>query len=287
MKFANVSFPNSITLAGLLMASALSLQAKAETIDCTAITSLPYVIATQGVYCLNGNLSTSMTSGNAITINTNNVTIDLNGFKLGGLGAGDDTATNGIYAYQRKNITIKNGIIRGFLFGIFLSDVSPYTASSGHVITNILADQNTYRGITVEGLGATVSHNTVVDTGGSSTAFNEAFGIAVLGPSVKVVNNDISTTTAQSTSAAWGIYLYAADYGLVQNNTVTDTVSPSSSGFAIWISSSTGVFARNNNLANADNGITFATSTGKYFNNLTFDVGTPFSGGTPIGGNNN
>ena len=64
-------------------------------------------------------------------------------------------------------------------------------------------------------------------------------------------------------------------------------VSQSGTSAAIYIADSSGVFFRNNNLANADNGLLFSVSTGKYFNNFTFDVTTPFTGGTPIGGNNN
>jgi hypothetical protein len=39
-------------------------------------------------------------------------------------------------------------------------------------------------------------------------------------------------------------------------------------------------------LARADRGIEFLASTGKYRDNLTFDVTTPFSGGTDAGNNN-
>ena len=76
------------------MASVFPTSTQAETIDCTAITSPPYVIATQGVYCLTGNLSTSITTGSAIEIQANNVTLDLNGFKLGELVAGATNYTN-------------------------------------------------------------------------------------------------------------------------------------------------------------------------------------------------
>jgi len=287
MNYANFSLPHLLISTGLLMASVCTLPARAETIDCTAITSLPYVIATQGVYCLTGNLSTSMTSGNAITINTNNVTLDLNGYKLGGLGAGDGTQTNGIYANQKKNITIKNGIVRGFYRATYLLDDFPYTNSSGHVITGILADQNTHVGIQIDGLGNTVSHNTVVDTGGS-TVSDIALGITVRGSGAKVVNNTIATTTAQNTAYADGISLTNSDYSLIQNNTITDTITDTGQSAAIYMASSTGVFLRNNNLAVADFGLTFSlSSTGKYFNNLTFDVATPFTGGTAIGSNNN
>ena len=43
------------------------------------IDSLPATITTQGTWCLRGDLATSVTSGNAITIATNNVTIDCMG----------------------------------------------------------------------------------------------------------------------------------------------------------------------------------------------------------------
>ena len=61
------------------------------------VTSLPAVITTQGTWCLTADLATAMTSGVAITIATNNVTIDCNNFKLGGLSAGVDTTTIGIF----------------------------------------------------------------------------------------------------------------------------------------------------------------------------------------------
>ena len=276
-----------VSLSLCLMASAWALPTGAETTDCGSITSLPYIITAQGIYCLTGNLSTSMTTGNAIEIQTNNVTLDLNGYKLGGLGAGDATQATGIYAYQRKNITIKNGIVRGFFVGIMLFDEPPYNTSAGNVVTDILADQNTVGGIAVYGLGNTVSHNTVVDTGGS-TVSSQAGGVYVYGSGARVVNNEISTTTAQGGSLASGVFLNGANYCLVQNNTVTDTIKDTGDSYAIYIVNTNGIFLRGNNLAHADNGLYFyAGSTGKYFNNLTFDVATPFTGGIPIGPNNN
>lgn len=269
-----------------LLIAALSMSAHAETSDCTPITSLPYTISVQGIYCLTGNLSTSITSGAAIEIQNNNVTIDMNGYKLGGLGAVDGTQATGIYAYQRKNVTIKNGIVRGFYVGIGLEDDPPYTSSSGHVVENIFADQNTYLGIGTEGLGNTVRDNTVVDTGGSTLSVN-ADGIAVGGSGAKIANNAMSTTVAQDTGYSVGIYPAATDYSLVQNNTVTDTLRGTWPSYAISVGSSTGVFLRNNNLSNADYGVYMVGASGKYFNNLTYDIVTPFTGGTPVGSNNN
>ena len=211
----------------------------------------------QGVYCFTGDLATAMTSGNAINIETNNVVLDLNGFKLGGLAAGTGTFALGIHANNRQNLTIKNGTIRGFSGGILLQDSG---ASQGHIVEDIRADQNTLVGIDVRGSGNIVRNNQVVATGGT-TAFGvnvSAVGIRVFGAGPRVLNNDVITTVKQGTGIARGIFLDSVTGGLLVNNRITV----------------------------ADKGIDFAGSDGKYRDNVTFDVTTPFSGGTNIGNNN-
>ena len=195
------------TLLVLLALVFSAASAQAETVNCTHVTALPAVITVQGIYCFTGNLSTSMTSGNAIDIQTTNVVLDLNGFKLGGLAAGLGTTTVGIHALSRQNITIKNGTIRGFLEGIFLDTVA--LASQGHIVEDIRADQNTSIGIDVRGLGNIVRNNQLVATGGT-TNFGpnaDATGIAVVvGQSTRVLNNDVMNVTKQGTGTARGIY---------------------------------------------------------------------------------
>ncbi len=75
--------------------------ARAEVTDCQEILSVPVVITTQGVHCFKSDKASSATSGNMIDIQTNNVTIDLNGFKLGGSAAGAGTFATGIIAFDR------------------------------------------------------------------------------------------------------------------------------------------------------------------------------------------
>ena len=256
----------------------------AETIDCTAITTLPTVITVQGIYCLTGDLATSMASGSAIEIQTNNVTIDLNGWKLGGLAAGAGTLTNGIYAYQRKNITIRNGTIRGFLYGISLFDFSPYTASQGHLIEDIRADKNTYNGIEIRGRGSIVRRNQVVDTGGSTVA-NFAYGIHLYGPGVRALNNDISGTAATA-SDAYGLYLHAVNGAVAEGNRIDDVSSGTGSTFGVYNWFSSNVLLRGNSITNSDYGTYYNGSTGKYKDNLTSNVSAPFLGGIDAGGNN-
>ena len=246
--------------ASLLVLLALVLivaPAQAETTNCTAITSLPAVITVQGIYCFTGHLNTAITTGDAIDIRTNNVIVDLNGFKLGGLAAGPGTFANGIHASDRQNITIKNGTIRGFFAGIRLQAPG---ASQGHVVEDIRADQNTYIGIQVSGAGNIVRNNQVVATGGTTCcgANADAFGIRAFGNGPRVINNDVIHTFKQGTGSAEAIRLVTVTGGLAVNNRITE----------------------------ADRGIHYFTSTGKYRDNVTFDVTTPYTGGTNIGNNN-
>ena len=261
----------------------------AETIDCTAITTLPTVITVQGIYCFTGDLATSIVMGAAIEIQTNNVTIDLNGWKLGGLAAGAGTMATGIYADQRKNITLKNGTVRGFWQGILLQDVSPFTTSQGHLIEDIRVDKNTWTGIRVRGRGNIVRRNQVVDTGGT-TLMTYAYGIEFNGPGGRVLNNDIIGTAASDTGIAHGLLLKTANGAVLEGNRIDDVSSGSGATYGMYIWVSSDVLIRGNSITSADNGIYYGAasggSTGKYMANLTSNVTTPFFGGTAVGTNN-
>ena len=161
-----------------------------ETTLCNAyITALPYTISTQGHYCFDRNLATGITSGAAITINTDFVVLDLNNFKLGGGSAGPATTTAAIYAANRSNITVRNGNIRGFAYGILIEGTNNLSAKNITVENNVL-DGNLVSGITVFGTTYSIRNNQVNNTGGSTstTAFNcivngpITTGISDLGP---------------------------------------------------------------------------------------------------------
>ena len=66
-------------LAATLLAPA---PGRAETFHhCTGfIDAVPAVLATQGVWCLRQDLATALNTGQIISIQTNNVTIDCNGY---------------------------------------------------------------------------------------------------------------------------------------------------------------------------------------------------------------
>jgi parallel beta-helix repeat protein len=199
------------------------------------IGSLPATISTQGVWCLKSDLATSIASGQAITIATNNVTLDCNGFKLGGLVAGPETRTTGVLASNQSNVTIRNCSIRGFLYGITLSN------GSGHVVANNRFDANTATAIRVTLADAVdVRGNFVANTGGSFNADNhEARGITVdLGQGALVRDNFISTVSPHTTlwpnASAIGISITSPD-SVVEGNRVANIVS-GAGGSSIGIS---------------------------------------------------
>src|SRR2546430_14558639 len=232
--------------------------AQAETTNCIPITEVPTVITVQGIYCFTQHWNTSITTGNAIEIQTNNVILDLNGFKLGGLAAGPGTGTRGIYALDRQNITIKNGTVRGFYRGILLHD-SGGDASQGHVVEDIRADQNTFIGIQVNGRSSLIRNNQVVATGGTTFFGGNAYayGIAIDRTGPRVLNNVVIATQKQGPGTAYGI---------------------------IFSSNGSGGLAVNNRITNADVGIEYlgGTTAGKFRDNLTTGVptATRFVGGT-------
>ena len=258
---------------------------QAETTECTVINTLPYVINIQGIYCLKGDLATNMTSGNAVTVNTNNVVIDLNGHKLGGQAAGPNTFANGIYAYQRLNITVRNGTVRGFRTGVAL-DGGDFTLSQGHLVEGIRADVNTVGGITVVGRGNIIRNNQVVDTGGGNYG---AKGILIYGPGNRVINNDVYETVGKTGSYGYdsaGIDIWYGDGSVVENNRIGNSVL-SSDSCGVDIYDSANVLVANNRITTMANGIDYrGGSTGKYRGNLTSGVTTPFTGGTDAGDNN-
>ncbi len=280
-----------LIFAFVFAALAFTAPAQAETTNCTAIPTLPYTISTQGVYCLTAHLSTNSTSGNAITINTSNVILDLNGFKLGGLAAGLGTTANGIFAAQRQNITIKNGTVRGFYRGIFLDDAPPYTTSQGHVIEDIRADQNTLSAIRIYGNGNIIRNNQVVATGGTTVngANTNAYGITAYGPGSRVLNNDVTDVAAQGTSWAFGIDLYvgSGSSSVVAGNRVDNLTSPGGSRNGIYLTGGGDNSVKDNILSGTQYGIYFASpATGVYMNNLVRGASFPYTGGTAAGTTN-
>ncbi|QDH71416.1 right-handed parallel beta-helix repeat-containing protein [Marilutibacter alkalisoli] len=265
-----------------------SLARAAESYDnCTGfISSLPATISTQGTWCLNKDLSTGVTSGSAITVNTNNVTLDCNHFKLGGLAAGLGTTATGIRADTRQNLTVRNCNIRGFQTG-----VAAVGNGSGHLVENSKFDKNTHTAIDVRGDGNLVRNNIVIDTGGG-TGNPEANGIHGQG-NTDIRNNQVDGVigTGGSNTTVYGIRLTGGHGAAVGQNVVRNTV-PTGTGLARGIYTSNGlkIFLDDNRVSlpsplAGSQGYRCNSSNGALRNSTSWGFATANSGCLDDGGN--
>lgn len=196
-----------------------------ESLQCTTITSVPITISAAGSYCLTGDLTTSATT--AITIQADNVVLDLNNHTLRGPGG---SGSNGIYANQHRGLRIHNGTLRGFANAINIDDHnSPFTyggVSSRHEV-NDLHVEGAYTGITVIGSYSSVHDNIVIDSAqiGIFTATISGAGSGAVNVLANQIFNTGSTT---ATNSVYGIY--AGGMGsLIQNNVVANLRGPTGS----------------------------------------------------------
>jgi parallel beta-helix repeat protein len=196
--------------------------------NCTGfIDSLPATIGAQGVWCLRKDLSTANTSGDAITINANNVIIDCNDFKIGGLAAGNISQTIGIHAVNRQNATVRHCNVRGFHHGIHFHD------GAGHLVEDNRLDNNLYVGIFVSGDNNRVRRNAVYDTGGAVGGVSHSpVGILAY---ANIVDNDVQGVFS-SVTPSWPVGIHA--YGAVVSDNRVAGVEPNvsnGSGYAMGI----------------------------------------------------
>jgi hypothetical protein len=242
--------------------------AQAETFNTCAgfITSLPFTITTQGIWCLKADLTTAITSGQAITVAANNVTIDCNDFKLGGLAAGAATQTNGIYANTRDNLTIRRCNIRGFYVGTYLNN------GSGHLIEDNRFDSNTVFGIDVGSDRSIIRRNLVIATGGSSF-IGPSFGIVSYG-SVDVLDNTVNGVMATGTNNnAYGILTNNNPDGRISGNSVRGVVKAGTGiTYGIYNNGSSRITLRNNDVVGDGSagsvGLSCTSARGHAINNM-------------------
>jgi hypothetical protein len=146
----------------------------------TPISSAPFTINVPGSYYLTTNLTVS--SGNAITIATNNVTLDLNGFTIGST-TPSAAGTGVLLAGGNANIAILNGFITGgvtnngsvyggsgFGYGIFYSGNNPSNVRVSHIsVSGCLND-----GIHLYTISSTIVESCTVNTVGGTGIYAQS-----------------------------------------------------------------------------------------------------------------
>lgn len=243
------------------------------------IDSVPAVISTQGVWCLRADLSTAITSGPAIRVDTNNVTIACNDFKLGGLAGGPGTDAFGIVANNRRNITVRGCAIRGFRRGVSLFG----DESSGHLVERNRLDGNRQYGILVQGdASSMVRGNRVMDTGGHPGA-NVHAGISSNGG---VIGNTVDgVVSVANNGPVYGILIGTTHDGMEISRNRVRSLSAHGTGLMVGVSAQAARahVMHNKVVSNVDNSGNFGILTSFSDPNLT--GGNRVSGfTTPFGG---
>ena len=290
-------------LSASLLALTAATGATAETTECTVIASIPTVLASPGVYCLNSDLMTAIASGAAIDVTANFVTIDLNGWRLGGGAAGPATTAVGIRANGRRGVTVRNGSVKGFHIALQLGD-----SGTTHLVEDVRADGNTTYGILLASDNSILRNNQISNTGGRTGASTDtAYGIYSTGISNRIEGNGVTAvTTTKSASPAVGIVSWGAhsiiagnqisaihaaidvatgisvvNDQIVVSNRIADGSAP---GGATGISAIQRATVRDNMLTGFATGITMLS--GVYSGNVVMGASLAYSGGNAHGTTN-
>lgn len=151
-----------------------------------------FTIETAGTYVLTENIASALTSNQIISISTDNVTLDLNGYTITGQ---SNFNMNGIEVISgKKNIVIKNGTI----YSIGNSGIKVNSSVQNLKISNILF--NTCNGNNASQAGG------IALVGGSGTEIDHC-----------TIDNCITFSIVPQTNDAYGIYAKNTRYLTIKN----------------------------------------------------------------------
>jgi hypothetical protein len=208
----------TIRCAALAMSALLfAAVARAETINCTEITSVPYFVSAPGIYCLKSSLNFASGSGTGIEIQSDDVVLDLNGHVLDNSAAGAGSSSWGV---------TRTG---GSTFA--LSPTGIYAGGAGaHIVDNEVVDTMESAGGLARGIGLDSAPGAAVERNMISNASvgpTSSYGVYVLSSSSRsaLVGNRIANMRT-------GISFNSGTIGVYMDNTVGGATTPFSGGTA-------------------------------------------------------
>jgi parallel beta-helix repeat protein len=304
MLFGRIVFLGAFALCATLANSAFAQ-------SCTAIVTVPYVISAPGKYCLAQNLRYEG-ADTAIAISSDDVVLDFAGHTLtGGATAGAVPYSRGVLGVYRQNVTVRNGAIRNFGYGIQFTQQAPGT-SSGVLIEQMLLDNLRTYGLRIDSTNAVIRGNRISNLNPIGSA--QTAGIIVLGTGARIVDNVVSKVNSPTFPvgiwvtgsgtvvqgnfvselgvgsngvSGYGIYLQPnVSATVVENNHLSQSAVLAGTGIAVS-SNVTNVIVEKNTILGFRDGINLAGSPGSKIRNNTVNVvGVAYYGGINLGGNN-
>lgn len=244
----------------------------------TPILTLPATITKPGIYTIKKNLVLKTAATSAITINADNVTIDLGGHVLSTtLPAGTDVA--GIRSEAHGGLVVQNGTVRGFRTGVRLNSFQAMV--SGVSTEGLHVDASESIGIQLLGLFGTVKRCTVTNIGGPQAS--SATGLFLDLGFAAVLDNDILATVAAQGNTSEGIHAGLQTSVIENNRVLNEPNTPGTIGIFVGLAGSD--LVENNRITNFATGLEFSNTPAKYRNNFTAGCTTPYVSGTDAGNN--
>jgi len=200
----------------------------------TLFTTVPYVISAPGEYCLMRSARLTV-PGNAITINSSNVTVNLQGYSIFTGVTVDGQYAVGIYSMGRNNITVRNGRLRGFTKGVEMQ--SDQLSTANYLVEGLIVRSSGLIGLDVRGGNSTIQDNVVSDTRArfAPSQFVIAIANSAFGGTATIRNNRVDNTRGSGlippdfdglpAIGAEGIVVDGAPSATIDNNTITDTTA--------------------------------------------------------------
>lgn len=223
----------------------------------------PVTISSPGSYVLTGPITGTGASG--ISIVADHVTLDLNGFPIS---SAFTTGVGVAIGNGFKGVTVRNGLISGFLSGVQVGGTAFNT-----VIEDLMIRDAKSNGVQVQsalGRGLVIRRCTIMDTGSTTTAGDGALnisGIASAGSGIVIEQCVIERLFYNGAGGGTmrGIYLNGGTNQIIRGCSVT---------------------ADSSSLAAPHAGIVMSTPiTGIYKDNVVVGFATKFISGTDGGGN--
>jgi hypothetical protein len=207
---------------------------------------VPLTITQSGSYYLTQDLTLTHPDYNAITVDCNDVTIDLMGYNM----IGPNTGTSyGIYIRNvRSNVEIRNGSVKNFSCGIYAQNCVCRNLRA----VNVRAIANRSYGIYLSG-GYNLVKNCTASSNGASASI--VYGI-LAGSGAVVVNNVVCENGTSATSTVYGIN--AGNSSTVTGNMVQDNGMTASGSYVYGICAGSGCTVIGNSVCT--NGYSSTTS---------------------------
>jgi len=207
----------------------------------------PLTITASGSYYLTENITAT---GTAITIDVNDVTIDLMGYCLKGPNTGEHY---GVYMDGRSNVEIRNGTIHDFYTAIHEDD---YYTGRDHRIISIRVVSNIQNGIYLRGDNHLVKDCIVSNNGHSAS--DTVYGIKI-DDKGRIIGNITCDNGTEATIHVAGI---GVGYGcIVTGNIVSGNGKKTASTYGVYASSGSTIADNTVNKNGEESGLVYGIGT--------------------------